>query len=393
MLWACRIKVPLIGTTPDAHSGEDLVQWFRDNLDDLAGSTSRAHELCRQLSEELSILRLVGELGNKFFDSSDAFYAWRPDAFHLEDIQNQINEARPVPLPHTSTGEEEDQLTQLATVTKQHKSTNSPLNIEPVALPQMSPVPIEKDTKSPLSPSLAGSGLTRSSTLTSYLSSAYEMAASNVSSLNARMGKVGTGIGSDKLERLRKDASESEEAYRIAVRELDDLRCGNMNYRRNDLPKQNPTYRMQHEELLSTSLVRAQKLEAERLKAIKSVFTTYNATLASLNTPLQLSSERSALLQESFVPFSDLNSIIERYRTGPFRPKPAVWIDFYHEQTDIRFGIDLKHWRDTHEKEETIPDIVSIILQAIQQGYEKLPSTEGTLRFMEQNVQLLTLGR
>lgn len=119
------------------------------------------------------------------------------------------------------------------------------------------------------------------------------------------------------------------------------------------------------------------------MKAVKSLLTTYNASLASLNTPLQLSSERSALLSEAFQPLSDVNSIIEQYRTGPFRPRPAVWTDFYHESTDVRFGVDLRHWADMeNEKKDvasrrSIPDVFSELLLALKEGYPTLKDSEG----------------
>ena len=134
---------------------------------------------------------------------------------------------------------------------------------------------------------------------------------------------------------------------------------------------------MQLEELFAASLGRAQKLETDRLKAVKSVITTYNATIAGLNTPLQLSSERSALLGEAYLPSHDLNSVIERYRSGPFRPKPNVWTDFYHEETDVRYGIDLRHWRDTHDKAVKMPDLVEQLLTALHEGYPKRTDDEG----------------
>ena len=188
---------------------------------ELDGSLSRAHELCRQLSEELSILRLVGELGNKFFESSDAFYAWRPDAFHLEDVQNQFNEVDAAFLSPS-------------TVERDERSVKSPLALRDpkVPSPMLSPTlhsrspPLlpQKEEKEPLSPTLGRSGLTRNHTISAYLSSAFEMAANNVSSMNAKIVKAGGGVGGDKLQRLQKEANEAEEAYRIAVKELDELR-------------------------------------------------------------------------------------------------------------------------------------------------------------------------
>jgi hypothetical protein len=228
------VKVPLIGTTPDAHSGEDLVLWFKDKLEDLGGSLPRAHELCRQLSEDLAILKLVGEIGNKFYDSSDTFYAWRPDAFALDQLQAEINDAN-ADLP-AAAKEQDDNLTKMPEPTRERKS--SPLSMSPRLGPtSMPPALPEKDgslSKSPLSPTLgsgssghrhtSSSGLSRSNTL-SFLSSAYENAARNVSSSYTKIAKTGfTGVGGDRLEKLQKEAEASEEAYRVALRELDETR-------------------------------------------------------------------------------------------------------------------------------------------------------------------------
>lgn len=228
------VKVPLIGTTPDAHSGEDLVLWFKDKLEDLGGSLSRAHELCRQLSEDLAILKLVGEIGNKFYDSSDTFYAWRPDAFALDQLQAEINDANG---DGSGVKEQEDNLTKMPEPTRERKS--SPLSMSPRLGPfSMPPALPEKDgslSKSPLSPTLgsssssghrhtSSSGLSRSNTL-SFLSTAYENAARNVSSSYTKIAKTGfTGVGGDKLEKLQKEAEAAEEAYRVALRELDETR-------------------------------------------------------------------------------------------------------------------------------------------------------------------------
>lgn len=228
------VKVPLLGTTPDAHSGEDLVLWFRDNLDDLGGSLSRSHEFCRQLSEELAILRLVGELGSKFYDSSDAFYAWRPEAFHLEDVQDQINEAASASAHADELNREsgEAHLTKLPTsIREKRSSTTSSVTMSPRLQPQSPPSLPEKDASpqardkngpaSPTSGSGFASGLGRSNTITSYLSSAYEKAASNVTSLNSRMAKAGF---EGRLDRLRREAEDAEMAYRTGVKELDEMR-------------------------------------------------------------------------------------------------------------------------------------------------------------------------
>lgn len=184
-------------------------------------------------------MRLVGEIGNKFFDSSDAFYAWRPEAFQLDDVQNQINDAAQKADKEKDVEEVNLQapLTELPAPMKERRSPNSPLlspKLKPQALPTL---PMKNgangsDTNGgasspptvPTSPRFA-SGLSRSNTISSYLSSAYERAASNVSSLNAKVAKVaGTGATSERLDRLKKDALDAEDDYRIGVQDLEDAR-------------------------------------------------------------------------------------------------------------------------------------------------------------------------
>ena len=218
------VKVPLIGTTPDAHSGEDLVLWFRENLEDIGFSLSRAHELCRQLSEELSILRLVGEFGNKFIDSSDAFYAWRPEAFQLDKVQDQINAAAALQKSESSS----ETLTQLPRSYKDRKANGQQALGAAVRLssPTLPAVPEDSD-KRPVNGSsvpTSPSRLSRSGAIGSYLTSAYEVAASNVTSLNARIAKANASPVDGKANRLRKEADDAELAYRVGIKELDELR-------------------------------------------------------------------------------------------------------------------------------------------------------------------------
>jgi hypothetical protein len=181
------------------------------------------------LSEELSVLRLVGEIGNKFFDSSDAFYAWRPEAFQLEDVQNQINEAT---RRSAMSDDADSNLTEIPQPMKERRSPNSPMlspkRQDAPALPEKGDSGMNgKNTSSPAASTSPRqtSGLSRSNTISSYLSTAYEKAASNVSSLNAVVAKVtAASVGGEKYDRLKQDAIEAEEAYRAAVMDLEDAR-------------------------------------------------------------------------------------------------------------------------------------------------------------------------
>lgn len=176
------------------------------------------------------MLRLVGEIGNKFFESSDAFYAWRPEAFHLDDVQHQINDST---RKSANMESQETNLTEIPPPMKERRSPNSPL-LSPKLRNGASPggahgntdSTVAKHTTSPGSfgSSKNGSGLSRSNTISSYLTNAYEKAASNVSSLNAVVAKVTSGSGGERLEKLKEDAQEAEEECRVAVQNLEDTR-------------------------------------------------------------------------------------------------------------------------------------------------------------------------
>ena len=63
------LKIPVLGLYENVHSGEELVSFFVEHLLELEGDRARAAVLAGQLTKELAVLRLVGELGNRFHDS------------------------------------------------------------------------------------------------------------------------------------------------------------------------------------------------------------------------------------------------------------------------------------------------------------------------------------
>lgn len=97
--------------------------------------------------------------------------------------------------------------------------------------------------------------------------------------------------------------------------------------------------------------------------------------------------ERASTLIASYQPESDLKALIERYRTGPFRPMPHIYESVSHDGTDVLFGIDLRKWAGDSgwaavripedEKKDTIPPVLSSLLAALDRAYAKLPSDDG----------------
>ncbi|KAH0836666.1 hypothetical protein J3R83DRAFT_8385 [Lanmaoa asiatica] len=163
--------------------------------------------------------------------------------------------------------------------------------------------------------------------------------------------------------RLRNEADEADKLYRVAVRKLDRQRLG-------------------LEERIEEMLKTLQRRELERLAAVKSVLLQYQGTLANLPKAFEPTLEKSATLVASYQPDSDLTALMERYRTGPFRPVPQLYESVAHDESDVVFGIDLRKWAEGgwsaltsgEEKKETIPPVLTALLDSLTESYTRLPN-------------------
>lgn len=185
--------------------------------------------------------------------------------------------------------------------------------------------------------------------------------------------------------RARREAEEADKVYRIAVRRLDRQRLG-------------------LEDKIEESLKTLQRWESERLSAVKTgnapfiyrlrshILTTlplvllqYHATLANLPKSLEPSLERSSTCISAYQPENDLTALIERYRTGPFRPHAHVYESVAHDDSDVVFGIDLRKWAEGswtamttgEEKKELVPRVLTTLLNALKASYQKLENDDG----------------
>ena len=184
--------------------------------------------------------------------------------------------------------------------------------------------------------------------------------------------------------RTRREAEMAEKEYQMAVRKLDRQRLG-------------------LEERIEDTLKLLQKWEAERLRAVKTgtypkrystehaltgdnlVLLQYQGTLGTLSTRYQASTEKSSTLLSTYQPDQDLMLLMERYRTGPFKPSPQVFESVDHER-DVAFGIDLRQWageggwnaiRSGEKEKPLVPAVLASLLEALKEAYLKMPNDIG----------------
>ncbi|KDQ13101.1 hypothetical protein BOTBODRAFT_112050 [Botryobasidium botryosum FD-172 SS1] len=278
------VRFPILGEYPDCFTGEEFVLWLKEHVDGLGGSLERAEEAARDLTEGLNVLRRIGEFGNAFEDSQEAFYQFRPKAFtlHVDDSERAASPAPPSPV--------------------------------------------------------AANLLKRSGTLANYIAKTLSPNTAN----------------EPMYVKARAEADTAEHTYRIAVRKLD-------------------RERLSVEQKIEETLKLLQRWELDRLKAAKTVLLQYQGTLANFPTAFQSSLDRTTILLASYQPDSDIKALIERYRTGPFRPTAQVFESVRHDGTDVLFGLDLRKWPEDMKKDD-IPPVVQALLDGLREAYTKLPS-------------------
>lgn len=76
-------KVPILGTYLNTSAGADIVEYLQKYMD--TTSVSYAERIGQDLVSS-GFLRLVGNVGNTFANSSKMFYQWRPKAFQMSGV-------------------------------------------------------------------------------------------------------------------------------------------------------------------------------------------------------------------------------------------------------------------------------------------------------------------
>ncbi|KAK3904399.1 hypothetical protein C8A05DRAFT_31813 [Staphylotrichum tortipilum] len=89
-------KVPILGTYQNTSAGTDIVDYFQQHM----GSTSVSY--AERIGQDLvthGFLRLIGNVGNTFANSSKLFYQWRPKAFETAGVPEKKTLGRTFSIP------------------------------------------------------------------------------------------------------------------------------------------------------------------------------------------------------------------------------------------------------------------------------------------------------
>lgn len=78
------VRFPILGEYPEVFSGEEFATWLVENVPAFQGNLDMAEEAAKELCERDNVLRRIGEFGNKFENSQEAFYQFRPKVRSLK---------------------------------------------------------------------------------------------------------------------------------------------------------------------------------------------------------------------------------------------------------------------------------------------------------------------
>ncbi|OQE44245.1 hypothetical protein PENCOP_c002G08123 [Penicillium coprophilum] len=281
-------KVPIIGTYQNVSTGADIAQYIQTYME--ADNLAQV-EIIGQDMVDNGLLRLVGNMGNVFANSSKMNYQWRPKVFQLTGIPEKKKPLMRV----TSVASSED-----------GNGSDSPIASVSEILAGWNPLnnPYPNETPS---------------------------------------------------EKLRREALEADERYKVAVRKLDQIRC-------------------RLEEEVIGQLKYMEQCELDRLRAIKAVVLDFSGAISNVIPNLQSTVDHMMLYQETIQPLGDLRYLLENYRTGGFVPKIQAYENYYGSVEEQNFGVDLEARARADRKR--VPILVTTILTYLDNRYPELEGDE-----------------
>ncbi|KAI5290416.1 hypothetical protein KEM52_000453 [Ascosphaera acerosa] len=295
-------KVAILGTYQNTATGADFVEYFQKHMD--ATSISFAERIGQDMTDG-GYLRLVGQVGSTFANSSRLNYQIRPKVFEITKI--------PLPKkPLIRTG------TFAGMGSRPHSRTNS-----------LSTSNDDSQADSPVSA---------------------------VTELFSGWNPLNNAHPNETpLERLKREAGEADERYKLAVAKLDRMRCA-------------------LEEDIVEYLKFMERCELDRLKAIKTVILDFSGAISNVLPSMTSTVDQMLLFQESIQPIGDLRYLLENYRTGAFIPRVTPYENYYGNVEDQTFGVDLEARARADRKR--VPILVTNILTFLDEHYPALEGDE-----------------
>ncbi|RMZ90877.1 hypothetical protein DV736_g1899, partial [Chaetothyriales sp. CBS 134916] len=278
-------RVPILGAYQNVSVGTDIVDWVQRKMG--ASTVGYAEKIGQDLVDR-GFLRLVGNVGNTFANSSRMKYQWKTRAFQLSGMPEKKARIGRVGSAGSESGSLDSPV--VANIAETLQAWN-PLN---------NPYPNETPA-----------------------------------------------------ERLKREAKEADEKYKVGVKRLDLLRCN-------------------LEECMIDHFKFLERCEADRLKAIKSVILDFSGAISNSIPSFQSQIDNMMLYQETIQPLGDLRYFLENYRTGAFVPRVTPYENYYGSVDDQTFGVDLEARARADRKR--VPVIVTTILTFLDNHY---PDLEG----------------
>ncbi|KAI5298702.1 major facilitator super transporter protein, partial [Ascosphaera pollenicola] len=307
-------KVAILGTYQNTATGAEFVEYFQKHMD--ATSISFAERIGQDMTDS-GYLRLVGQVGSTFANSSRMNYQIRPKAFEVGKIPLPKK-----PLIRTSTfgslGSRPSSRTNSISMTSDDSTADSPVNAVTELFSGWNPLNTAHPNETP-------------------------------------------------VERLKREADEADERYKIAVRKLDRMRCA-------------------LEEEVIEYLKFMERCELDRLKAIKTVILDFSGAIGNVLPSMRSTVDQMMLFQESIQPMGDLRYLLENYRTGAFIPRVTSYENYYGTVEDQTFGVDLEARARADKKR--VPVIVTNILTFLDEHYPALEGDEARRMIWLANVPL-----
>lgn len=341
-------KIPIIGSYEDVSSGEHILQYIRTSLG--ISNLGFAEEYGQSLIDH-GFLRLVGSIGSTFSGTTNSKYQWLPKAIQLAQMASAVG-----------TDSKQSSSKSNTRLSAPHQSPPATLGNSAVPASETSSNPTAADSSLD---ETASKMVKRTSNIVSgyfsnLLNNESEDASGTmtlgkghrrqdsmpvVSGGDSSVGKTSRhsrtlsmasnisaslGVSSEQprresnISKLQREIFELDEKYQEAVQNLDEERCS-------------------LEQRIYEVLEFVQMREKERLREVRDTLIKFTNTLNTLVPSLHQSFQRMGMHSTNIDPTNDLDYLIERYKTGPFCPKPIVYVGFFGNSRKQSFGVDLKY--------------------------------------------------